>query len=100
MADLSTSAELRRSPLHDMATELRDGGVTGERAVQLAERPFLTMVGVRIDPGSPGARDVDQALGAPLPRKVGETTRAGAHTVVWLGPDEWLVVSEADPDEL
>ena len=83
-----------------MATEIRDGGVTGDRAVQLVERPFLTMVGVRVDPDSAGARGVDEALGAPLPRRVGEVCRTGAHTALWLGPDEWLVVSEADAETL
>lgn len=109
MADHQTASStlqgLRRSPLHDMAaeiraTEIRDGGVTGERAVQLAELPFLTQVGVRIAPDSAGARGIDEALGAPLPRKVGETSRSGEHTVLWLGPDEWLVVSSADAGAL
>lgn len=100
MADLSTLQGLRRSPLHDMATEIRDGGVTGERAVQLAELPFLTQVGVRVAPDSAGARGIDEALGAPLPRKVGATSQAGGHTALWLGPDEWLVVSETPADQL
>lgn len=91
---------LRRSPLHDLATEIRDGGVTGDRAVQLAEVPFLTQVSIRIAPESAGARGIDEALGAPLPRKVGEATRSGEHTALWLGPDEWLVVSEADAGAL
>ncbi|MFC5728133.1 MULTISPECIES: sarcosine oxidase subunit gamma [Nocardioides] len=100
MADLSTLQELRRSPLHDMATEIRDGGVTGDRAVQLVEQPFVTMVSVRIDPDSTGSRGIDEALGAPLPRRVGETSQAGGHTALWLGPDEWLVVSESDAESL
>lgn len=100
MADQSTLQGLRRSPLHDIAPELGTGGVTGDRAVQLAEIPFLTQVGVRVDPDSAGARGIDEALGAPLPRKVGETSRAGGHTALWLGPDEWLVVSSADADTL
>jgi sarcosine oxidase subunit gamma len=100
MADLSTLRGLRRSPLHDMAAELRAGGVGGERAVQLAELPFLTQVGIRVDPDSAGAGRIDNALGAPLPRKVGETSGGGVHTALWLGPDEWLVVSEADAETL
>lgn len=96
MADLSTLQGLRRSPLHDLAAEIRDAGIAGGRSVQLAELPFLTMVGVRVDPESAGARGIDEALGAPLPRRVGETSAAGGHTVLWLGPDEWLVVSEVD----
>lgn len=100
MADLSTLQGLRRSPLHDMTAELRDGAVAGDRAVQLVELPFLTMVNVRVAPDAAGARGIDEALGAPLPRKVGETSQAGGHTALWLGPDEWLVVSESDADAL
>lgn len=100
MADLGTLQGLRRSPLHDMAAEIRDGGVTGDRAVQLVEIPFLTMVSVRIDPDSTGARGLGEALGAPLPRRVGETSQTGGHTALWLSPDEWLVVSESDAEVL
>jgi sarcosine oxidase subunit gamma len=74
--------------------------VTGERGVRLVEWPFLTMVSVRVAPDSEGARGIDAALGAPLPRTVGETSGHGAHQVLWLGPDEWLVVSQGDADTL
>jgi sarcosine oxidase subunit gamma len=100
MADLSALHELRRSPLHDMATRIRDGGLTDGFPVQVTERPFFTMVSVRVAPDSAGARGIDAVLGAPLPRKVGETSRAAEDTVLWLGPDEWLVVSEAGADHL
>jgi sarcosine oxidase, subunit gamma len=100
MADLSTLQTLRRSPLHDLATDLRDRAVTGDRAVRLREWPFLTMVSIRVDPTSDGARGIGAALASPLPRRVGEISRAGAHTALWLGPDEWLVVSQDDADTL
>ena len=90
MADLTT---LHRSPLDDMASEIRDGAVSGERAVRLLEWPFLTMVSVRVDPDSPAVRKIEAFLGTPLPRTCGKVSREGAHTVVWMGPDEWLVVS-------
>lgn len=96
----STLQGLRRSPLHDIASEIRDGGVTGDRAVQLAEIPFLTQVSIRVAPDSAGARGIGEALGAALPQRVGETSQAGGHTTLWLGPDEWLVVSDADADSL
>jgi sarcosine oxidase subunit gamma len=99
MADTTLQA-LRRSPLHDLATEIRDGAVGGDRAVRLTEWPFLTMVSVRVDPDSDAARGIDVALGAPLPRQVGETSQHGAHTALWLGPDEWLVLSQADAEVL
>lgn len=100
MADLSTLDALRRSPLQDMAAELRNGSVQGDRAVHLCEWPFLAMVNLRVEAGSPAAGRIERTLGAPLPTAVGRTTQHDTHTVLWLAPDEWLVVSQADPDTL
>ena len=101
MADLTTLQRLRRSPLHDMAAELSDGAGLGERAVRLLEWPFLTMVNIRVEPGSDTARRIEGVLGTGLPQKCGDVTgEGGAHSVLWLGPDEWLVVSHAEPASL
>jgi sarcosine oxidase subunit gamma len=100
MADLSTLKGLRRSPLHDMAEELRDAAVTGDRSVRLLEWPFLTMVSIRVAPDSDAARSIEQTLGTSLPRTVGEIGQHDANTVLWLGPDEWLVVSRTEPATL
>jgi sarcosine oxidase subunit gamma len=90
----------RRSPLADLAERIREGAVTGDRQVRLAELPFLAMISVRVDPGSPAAAAVEGVLGAHLPRSCGQVTAHGPHTVLWLGPDEWLVVSEGAPSDL
>ncbi|MFD5338748.1 sarcosine oxidase subunit gamma [Streptomyces hawaiiensis] len=89
-------ATLRRSPLAHMADRMRAAAVTGARGVTLRELPFLTMVNVRVDPASEAAGRVEAALGAPLPRRCGDTTASGPRTVLWLGPDEWLVLSRSD----
>lgn len=85
---------LRTSPLAHLEDRMRAATVTGVRGVALAERPFLTMVNLRVDPASEAADRVAKALGTPLPRQCGHTTASGAHAIVWLGPDEWLVLSE------
>jgi sarcosine oxidase subunit gamma len=85
MADLTT---LRRSPLEHLSDRLRTAAVSGNRAVSVREVPFLTMVSVRVQPGSAAAARMGDFLGAPLPQTVGEVSAAGA---LWLGPDEWLV---------
>lgn len=95
MADL-TDAEpthLRRSPLAHLADRLRAATVTGPRAVALTDRPFATMLDLRVRPGSAAAGRIEKCLGASLPARCGETAVAGPRTVLWLGPDEWLVVS-------
>ncbi|MGW1289021.1 sarcosine oxidase subunit gamma [Streptomyces sp. NPDC001118] len=89
---------LRTSPLAHLAERMRDATVTGDRGVALTERPFVTMVNLRVDPASEAADRIEKALGAPLPRQCGRTTASGVRTVVWLGPDEWLVLSEEPVD--
>ena len=97
MADLTL---LRRSPLAAMARDLMDNAVTGERNVRVSEWRFTTMVSLRVDPTSPAAESLEGVLGTSLPRAAGEVTSHGQHSVLWLGPDEWLVVSQMAGDVL
>lgn len=90
----------RVSPLAHLEERMRAATVTGARDVTLTERPFLTMVNVRVDPVSETADRIGKALGAPLPRECGDTGASGPHTAVWLGPDEWLVLSRAEASEV
>ncbi|TDC85792.1 sarcosine oxidase subunit gamma [Micromonospora sp. KC606] len=96
MADLTG---LRRSPLDGLSADIRNGAA-GEQSVRLLERPWLTMVSLRVDPRSEAARRIEQVLGTRLPRACGEVTSQDAHDVLWLGPDEWLVVSQMGADVL
>ncbi|MEV7072300.1 sarcosine oxidase subunit gamma [Streptomyces sp. NPDC091972] len=98
MAEPTTAGPvaLRTSPLSHLEELMRAAAVTGARGVTLAELPFLTMVNVRVDPASAAAGRIGTALGAPLPRHCGDTASRGDRTAVWLGPDEWLVLSRTD----
>lgn len=89
-------AALRRSPLTHLHEQMGTATVTGARGVRLFEWPYLTMINVRVGPGSPAAARIETALGAPLPEHCGHTAQAGPHTTFWLGPDEWLVLSRND----
>ncbi|MFJ4553077.1 sarcosine oxidase subunit gamma [Streptomyces sp. NPDC088817] len=89
-------AALRRSPLAHLQERMRGATVTGARGVSLTEWPFVTMVSLRVDPASDAAARVGPVLGAPLPDRCGATAQAGPHTAIWLGPDEWLVLSRSD----
>ncbi|MGF0173829.1 sarcosine oxidase subunit gamma [Streptomyces sp. Marseille-Q5077] len=84
----------RTSPLAHLEERMRAATVTGARGVALAERPFLTMVNLRVAPASEAADRMAKTLGTPLPQQCGHTAASDAHTIVWLGPDEWLVISE------
>ncbi|NUT24930.1 MAG: sarcosine oxidase subunit gamma [Streptomyces sp.] len=96
MAEPELTIDARVSPLAHLAERMRAATVTGARGVTLTEWPFLTMVDLRVAPGSEAAGRIEKTLGAPLPLQCGDTTTAGPHTVLWLGPDEWLVVSQAE----
>jgi sarcosine oxidase, subunit gamma len=67
----------------------------GKDGVQLAELPFRAIVTLRLDPEGRAAGDVGRALGTPLPGP-GTATTAGGIDVMWLGPDEWLLVAPPD----
>ena len=97
MAELTA---LRRSPLQHLHERLSRGSIAGDRAVTVREIPFLGMVAVRVSPGSPSSARLAERLGTPLPEHCGSVTSSGNHSALWLGPDEWLIVTEADGGEL
>jgi heterotetrameric sarcosine oxidase gamma subunit len=86
----------RTSPVAHLEERMRAATVTGARGVTLTEWPYISMVNLRVDPASEAAERIEKALGASLPRQCGHTTTSGPHTVIWLGPDEWLVLSQAE----
>ncbi|OFT25125.1 hypothetical protein HMPREF3172_08710 [Brevibacterium sp. HMSC08F02] len=84
---------LRRSPLAERAAELDAAG--GPR-VRLREVPFRTQISLRAEPGGPAADGLENVLGAPLPRKVGQVSEVEAPVtgyVLWFGPDDFLLVA-------
>lgn len=84
---------LRRSPLAHLDETLRAATVTGKRGVALREIPFLTMVGIRVAPGTAAAEAVAATAGLALPGGHGQVTGAPDSTaILWLGPDEFLLV--------
>lgn len=102
MAELLTSGtdELRRSPLAHLEERMHVESIDGERGVRLREWPFLSMIAVRAEPGTTVAHRVSECLGVELPRRADGVGLSDAHTVLWLGPDEWLVVSHKEPQQL
>ncbi|SEM59990.1 sarcosine oxidase subunit gamma [Streptacidiphilus jiangxiensis] len=89
---LAPLAHLRRSPLGALADRLAAGSVPGPRGVLLREIPYLAQLNLRLDPADPAAARAGRLLGTPLPTRSGAVAETGALRVLWLGPDEWLVV--------
>jgi sarcosine oxidase subunit gamma len=82
----------RRTPLADYADRLAEVTRATGGAVTLAEVPLLTQLNLRLDPAGPAAEAVGKELGTALPTEPCTSATAGDLTVLWLGPDEWLVV--------
>src|SRR4051794_41163320 len=77
----------RRAPLDGMLPWSLPGG-----AVRLSERRFAAQIGLRLKPPVPAYLE-----GVPLPLQPNRVASRGALRTLWLGPDEWLVTSPADP---
>ncbi|HYZ69691.1 MAG TPA: sarcosine oxidase subunit gamma, partial [Mycobacterium sp.] len=60
-------------------------------SVAFVEEPFVTMVELRVDPSGPGATAAASLLGVELPNAPSTYAKSDDTTVIWLGPDEWLV---------
>ncbi|MEV0481951.1 sarcosine oxidase subunit gamma family protein [Streptomyces sp. NPDC050508] len=95
MADTALSIP-RRSPLAGAADRLAAATRSSGGAIRLAELPFLAQVNLRLDAKGAAADAVGLALGPSLPLEPNTVVRAGELTVLWLGPDEWLVVGPPD----
>ncbi len=93
MAETSTTLPERTSPAHHLASLMASSSVEGDRGVSLREHPFAIQVGLRARPGSESARALEAALGLELPAGHGLVTGdPSARHVLWLSPDEFLVV--------
>lgn len=94
MVERSDLLSRRRSPLHRRESELADGSGDG---VRLRELPFLTQVGLRAQIGSASASALESAVSGALPAGVGVVTALPYdRSILWLGPDEFLLIA---PDE-
>jgi sarcosine oxidase subunit gamma len=88
MADTLT----RRSPLQGYQSrfaELPD-------SASLGEEPFVAMVDLWVDPAGPDGGAAAGVLGIDaLPTQPSTVTKGPDSTVIWFGPQEWLITSTA-----
>ena len=93
MAEFTTARpadRLRRhSPLEYGVSLL--AGLPG--SIRVIELPFLTQVNLRLDPGGAAADRVAAVLDVALPTTPCTSMRSGTYEVLWMGPDEWLVLA-------
>lgn len=81
---------IRRSPLPAWATRLN----TVPESVSITEEPFVTMVDLWVDPDGPAGSAAAAVLGlGALPTTPGSIVDAAVGSVIWLGPEEFLITS-------
>jgi sarcosine oxidase, subunit gamma len=88
----SPAAVLRRSPLG--ATSSEPFVIAEAPGIAVRERPFLAQILLRMNATADGIAAVERELNVALPttpNRLVPGTVAG-RLVIWLGPDEWLLV--------
>ncbi|WP_104045795.1 sarcosine oxidase subunit gamma [Arthrobacter sp. ZGTC412] len=87
---------LRVSPAAQLRAAFETDSVRG--LVELSEVPFLTMVGLRVNRNSDAGQRVASVTGG-LPAGCGGVAGPGSTSVLWLGPEEFLVVAPTEAHE-
>jgi sarcosine oxidase subunit gamma len=89
MSDVSSL----RSPLAGLFAGDYQLAPQGEPGVSLVERSFLGYLNLRTEPAADFLEQVERESGIRLPVEPNTFTEAGENTALWLGPNEWLLVT-------
>ena len=97
----SETLKLRRgSPLVEFLEEHPPVAPDASHLVEMSELAFWGHVNLRGDSGDEVFQTgVERVVGARAPVTPNTVARAGERAIVWLGPDEWLVVSAPESRE-
>jgi sarcosine oxidase subunit gamma len=87
---MAMSESRRRSPLHH-----RKSIKAMENAARIAELAFLGKLVLRVNPNA-ADEAVTQAVGVSLPADACTATREGETAILWIGPDEFWVITARD----
>ena len=86
-----------QSPLVQARRTSHSTASVASAGVRLRELPFLGYLNLRGDPADPGfPGTVKRVLGVELPVEPNTLQQGEGLTVLWLGPDEWLIVAPVD----
>ncbi len=93
-------AYLRQSALAHLGLDGRAEASRGAAGVALAERPHRGIVNLRLDASDAAAMAAfEAAFGFALPAQPNTTAGNGEACALWLGPDEWWIVSSGPGPE-
>ena len=90
-----TEARTRRHGLEPFLDDAPQGAA-GQDAIEIQIQSGLVHLNLRGNPGDSRFMDAaEKVLGQALPTEP-NTSSSGAHRICWLGPDEWLILTNAD----
>ena len=91
---------LRQSPLAHLGLDGRADDTRGDSGVVMSEQPYRGIVGIRAKPGDAAVMAaIEVALGIALPQTPNTTAAAAGALALWLGPDEWWIVTPGPEPE-
>ncbi len=90
---MTAELDTRHSPLAEQAAAL------AALPISARELPFLTQLNLRVDADGPAAAPIGEALGVALPTVPCTSARYGELDLLWLGPDEWLLLAPPGQEE-
>ena len=91
---MSTDGTGRQSSLSTFFGAAATGARNGDAAVTISERPFLGHLNLRGDPEDEGFTSAAASvLEFDLPTEPNTTAAKGDLLALWLGPDEWHIVT-------
>lgn len=91
---------LQRSPLAELWAGVGQLAAQARPGVSLAERQFLGYLNVRTEPSTELIERIERESGIRLPLEPNTFTEASGAVALWLGPDEWLVVTSPGEEGL
>jgi sarcosine oxidase, subunit gamma len=90
----SSSAPVMQSPLHPFELAAKAERMDASRGVWANEVPLLGYISLRGNLADAGfVEATSKALGARLPTEPCTLSQSAGTTVLWLSPDEWMIVT-------
>ncbi len=88
-----SDAFLQRSPLAEFLAGARQLAASAHPGVSFSERPFLGYLNLRTVPTIELVDHIERESRIRLPREPNTFTETSEIITLWLGPDEWLIVT-------